>query len=73
MDMMFLGFGLRDRGGRVYARVEGVSTNGNSWIESFRVKILEVNGIIRPGHRIRHFLSSQPKRPGFQVEGAVTE
>lgn len=50
MSMMGLGLGLRDRGGWVYACIEGVSTDGNGWIEGFRVEVLEVNGIIRPCH-----------------------
>ncbi len=54
MSMMSLGLGLRDRGGRVYACIEGVSTNSNGWVEGFRVEIFKVNGIIRPGHWIRH-------------------
>ena len=51
MSMMFLGFGLRDGGGWVYACIEGVST-GNGWVEGLRVEILKVNGITRPCHEI---------------------
>ncbi len=58
MSMMFLGLGLRDGGRRIYARVEGVSTNGNGWVECLGVEVLEVNWIIRSGHGIRHVYRS---------------
>ena len=61
MSMMVLGLGLRDRGGRVNACIEGVSTDSNGWVEGFGVEILEVNGIIRPGHWIRHVCCSAKK------------
>lgn len=62
MDMVFLGFGLRDGGGWVDARVEGVPADGDGWVECFGVETLEVNWIIGPGHGIRHVKSSQPRR-----------
>lgn len=54
MGMMGLGLGLRDRGGGVYACIEGVSTDGDGRVECFRVEILEVNRVIGSGHWIRH-------------------
>lgn len=61
MSMMGLGLGLglRDGGGWVYACIEGVSTDGR--VEGFGVEILEVYGIIRPGHWIRHICCSARK------------
>lgn len=50
VSMMGLGLGLRDRGGRVYACIERVSTDSNGRVECFGVEVLEVDGIIRPGH-----------------------
>ena len=40
MSMMALGLSLRDRGGWIYASIEGVSTDGNGWVEGFRVEVL---------------------------------
>lgn len=54
MGMMSLGSGLRDRGGGVYACIEGVFTDGDGRVECFGVKILEVNGVVWSGHWIGH-------------------
>lgn len=53
MDMMALRLGLRNRGGGVYACIDGVSTDGDGRVECFRVEVLEVNGVVRSGHWIR--------------------
>lgn len=50
---MFLGFGLGDGGGGIDACVEGVAADGDGWVEGFGVEVLEVHGVITPGHGIR--------------------
>lgn len=52
--MGMMGLGLGDRGGGVYACIEGVSPDGDGRVECFRVEILEVNGVIPSGHWIRY-------------------
>ena len=65
MCMSMMGFslslGLRDRGRWVYAGIDGVSTDGNGWVEGFRVEVLEMDGIIWSGHRIWHCCSLAKK------------
>lgn len=56
MSMVFLGFGLRDGGGGVYACVEGVPTDCNGWVEGFGVEIFKVDRIVRPCQGIGHCL-----------------
>ena len=48
------------------ACVEGVTADGNGGIECLRVEVLEVNGIVRPGHWIRHscFAALKIQMPG---------
>ena len=59
VSVIFLGLGLRDGGRWIYACVEGVPTDGNGWVEGLGVEILEMNGIIRPCHGIRHVVRPQ--------------
>ena len=68
-SMMGLCFGLGDGGRGIYACVEGVTTDGNGGIECLRVEVLEVDGIIRPGHWIRHscFAALGTQMPGSDV------
>ena len=72
MGMMGLSLGLGDRGGGVYACIEGVSTDGDGRVECFRVEILEMNRVIRSGHWIRYGFRSA-KKVGSWLEAVERE
>ena len=69
ISMIGLGFDLGDGGRWMDACVEGVTTDGKGGIECLRVEVLEVNGIVGPGHWIRHSCFAAPtiQMPGQDV------
>ena len=66
-SMMGLCFGLGDGGRGIDACVEGVTADGNGGIECLRVEVLEVDGIVRPGHWIRHSCFRSPGNPDARL------